>query len=57
MELIDYEVPDTPSSGLSTGEVTPNSSQEMLTSQKSDQTLRKSRSKKKSFTSKHCIEL
>ncbi|XP_061176448.1 sperm-associated antigen 17-like isoform X2 [Saccostrea echinata] len=51
MELIDYEVSDTPSSGPDTREVTPNVTPEPPSSPNSDQTPRKSRSKKKSSKS------
>ncbi|XP_078322362.1 sperm-associated antigen 17-like isoform X1 [Crassostrea virginica] len=55
MELIDYDIPDTPSSsGPDTREVTPNISPEPVPrSKKSDETPRKSRSKKK--TSKSAV--
>lgn len=54
MELIDYDIPDTPSSsGPDTREVTPNISPEPVPrSKKSDETPRKSRSKKKASKSK-----
>lgn len=54
MELIDYDIPDTPSSsGPDTREVTPNISPEPVSrSKKSDETPRKSRSKKKASKSK-----
>ncbi|XP_056016108.1 sperm-associated antigen 17-like isoform X7 [Ostrea edulis] len=48
LEFIDYDVPDTPSSGPDTREVTPNVTPEPPSTPNSDQTPRKSRSKKKS---------